>query len=169
MGGGFGSILLTAGAVVATIDTLEQGKIKAEILAQKQEESKELYTVYFLCAAGDVSQTIIYVGRVKSKNFASRMKYHKSKGRELVDSIDCLDYSTCRALEQAGMIYFHTINRNSALNNQIRGISPLNGKRYDYMAALWNLINGSSYTGDTIMPISYFANFSEEAFLNDGL
>ena len=34
-----------------------------------------------------------------------------------------------------GMIYYHTINRGNPLNNQIRGISPTNPKRFNYFAA----------------------------------
>ena len=64
------------------------------------------------------------------------------------------------------MVYFHTINRDAAMNNQIRGISPTNKNLHIYMAALWDYINRSTYIGNEIIPLSYFANFTEEMFLN---
>lgn len=108
----------------------------------------------------------MYVGRVKSDNFSARMRYHETKNRVRVFSIDGLNYEQCRALEQAGMMYFHTINREKSINNQIRGISPTNGNRHIYLAALWALANSGILKDDMIMPISYLANLTEEAFLN---
>ncbi len=35
-----------------------------------------------------------------------------------------LTYEEARALEQAGMIYYHTINTKNRMNNQINGIAP---------------------------------------------
>ena len=166
-GFGGGSSLTLAGSAVA-VGSVVQVVAQAQTLATTQ-EPKITYTVYFLCKIGDASKTIIYVGRVKSANFDARMNYHKTQGREYVASIDCLDYNTCRAIEQAGMVYFHTINRQDAIYNQIRGISPTNKNLYMYMSALWDYINSSTYTGNEFIPLSYFANLTEEAFLNGTL
>ena len=124
------------------------------------------YTVYFLCAAGDPSKTIIYVGRVKTDNFNSRMSYHEKMGREYVDSISNLSYESCRAIEQAGMMYYHTINRDSVLNNQIRGIGPTNNKRHIYFALMQEVINRNMYPENSLLPLSYWENLTENEFLN---
>lgn len=147
--------------------TVSATQALAEVVALAQKEDlPDLYTVYFLCKKEDVNNTIIYVGRVKTKNFDARMAYHNKRGRRLVDKIDGVNYETCRGLEQAGMIFFHTINRDDARNNQIRGISPTNKNLHKYMAALRDYINRSTYIGNEIIPLSYFANFTEEMFLN---
>ena len=124
------------------------------------------YTVYFLCAQGDTSKTIIYVGRVKTKNFDSRMSYHSKMGRQFVDSISNLSYEACRAIEQGGMMYYHTINRDSALKNKIRGIGASNSNRHLYLALIQEMINRNLYPANTLLPLSYWDNLSENEFLN---
>ena len=92
--------------------------------------------------------------------------YHDTKGRALKEYISGLSYEACRAFEQAGMAYYHTINRNNPLNNQIRGISPTNVKRYTYIDAVLALIENGLYPQQSILPASYWANFAENEFLN---
>ena len=163
-GGGVGSAIASV-AVVVAIDATEKDKAKTEVLSLTQTQSGQ-YTVYFLCAKDDVGKTIIYVGRVKTANFDARMAYHNSRGRLLVNRIDGLNYEACRAIEQAGMIYYHTINREAALNNQIRGVGPLNRNRLIYLAAMQLLVNSGMYTGEDCIPASYLLNLTEEMFLN---
>ena len=160
--------MLFGAAVAATILEVTNTKddVKEKIKADTNDGGKEHYTVYFLCAEDDPSHTIVYVGRVKSKNFDARMRYHAGRGRTLVSAITNLDYLSCRAIEQGGMIYYHTINRDLAIHNQIRGISPTNGNRYDYLNAVVELINKGMYPENNVLPPSYFANLTEEAFLN---
>jgi hypothetical protein len=171
------------GGVAGTGAAIGVGYIFIQLLATTQEAVEELieglqqiqisispptgaYTVYFLCAAGDSSKTIIYVGRVKTDNFSSRMSYHEKMGREYVDSISNLGYESCRAIEQAGMMYYHTINRDSALNNQIRGISPTNKKGHIYFALMQEMINRNLYPENSLLPLSYWENLTENEFLN---
>lgn len=126
------------------------------------------YTVYFLAAEGDPSQSIVYVGRVKTSNFDARMSYHRTRGRRFVNSISGLDYDTCRVIEQGGMVYYHTINKESTKHNRIRGIGPTNKKKYQYMAAIWDLVNSSLYPDNTLLPLSFWENMTEEQLLNMG-
>ena len=49
----------------------------------KNESTDRIYTVYFLYAKNGPSNEIVYVGRVKTENFDSRMAYHRTKGRLL--------------------------------------------------------------------------------------
>ena len=79
--------------------------------------------------------------------------------------ISGLDYPNCRAIEQAGMIYHHTINTSDPLYNQIRGISPRNKSRYNYMAAIADLVFTDLYPDNSLLPVSYFENWCEEGFL----
>ena len=165
-GGGIGSGLGTLG-VIALAGSFGDSKARSKGLALTKSNSSEeqMYTVYFLCAAGDSSQTIVYVGRVKSENFRPRMIYHSTKGREYVFSVDCLTYDECRFVEQAGMIWCHTINNGNSLYNQIRGVSPTNPNRFDYFAAGRTLAQ-SGRCDDNIFPISYWANQAENMILN---
>ena len=131
--------------------------------------SAEGYTVYFLSSKNDTSKTIIYVGRVLTRNFDARMAYHRSKGRQLVYCITNLTYEECRAIEQGGMIYYHTINRNNESMNKIRGIGPNNKNRAQYFSALSALVNSGMYPKNALIPISYWENLSEEVWLNGSL
>ena len=97
------------------------------------------------------------------------MAYHRTQGRLEKWHIDGLTKNQCRGLEQVGMAFFHTINRGNAINNQIRGVSPQNASRityFDAAKAFWNLY-GNAY--DSFMPASYWANWTENEFLNGGM
>lgn len=48
---------------------------------------------------------------------------------------DDLSYEQSRGVEQAFMLYHHTINTTNAMNNQINGISPRNVQIDVYMKA----------------------------------
>ena len=168
-GGGAASLVITLAFVGVMTSTRSKEETQAQSVALPTKKESISYTVYFLCASFDQSQTIIYVGRVISANFDSRMQYHRSRGRALVSRIDNLDYSTCRAIEQTGMIYYHTIHRGVPGNNQIRGISPHNSNRHIYWDALMRMANNGTYSSNHIIPLSYIMNLSEEAFLNGGV
>ena len=167
-GGGYydgrASAIITMGVCATTAASLTVASVQIQ-----KETQKELYTVHFLSAKGDYSNNIIYVGRVKSANFNARMQYHSSRGRQLVSTITDLSYAACRGFEQAGMMYYHTINRGKALNNQIRGISPTNGNASSYFEAIYILIASGNYSSNNILPISYLLNQAENEFLNGGL
>ena len=122
-----------------------------------------------MCRTGDPTNTICYVGRVKTANFASRMNYHNARGRTYVYSVSGLDYDTCRAMEHAGMMHYHCINRNDPACNQIRGIGPRNGRLTDYYRVGITYAGGGGYAFGDVIPISYWANLTEETFLNGGM
>ncbi len=126
--------------------------------------SKPRYVVYLLCAKGDSSQTIIYVGRVKEEGLQARMAYHRSKGRTLVHAISGLSYEACRGLEQTLMAFYHCKSRGNPLYNQINGISSSNPKLPAYFGASEDYI--SKHPGCQYLPTSYWMNQYEELLLN---
>ena len=81
------------------------------------------HSVYFL---EDSQGNVQYVGR--TVNVKARKAAHKaSKNRghlEMNVVAKNLTYAEARALEEAGMLYYHTINTADKMNNQINGISP---------------------------------------------
>lgn len=161
-GGGIGIVVVALPAPQAPAIPLS----KSGTDVGKNDSDDRIYTVYFLYKKDGSTEDIVYVGRVKTANFDSRMAYHRTKGRLLSFSIPGLTWAECRGLEQVGMVYFHTINRNNTVNNQIRGVSPQNGLRKFYLnsaKAFW-IINGCKYILN--MPDSYWLNWTENEFLN---
>ena len=144
---------------------------KAELDAALREKIKKTggddrrYIVYFLCAKGDMFESIVYVGRVTIEGFNARMAYHESKGRQLVFFVPGLTYGECRGLEQGGMILCHTINRFNPLHNQIRGVSPRNDARGLYLEAL-RAMRDTNLSSKLNIPIDYISNLTENEFLN---
>jgi len=132
----------------------------------KNDSNDRIYTVYFLYDKNESPGTIVYVGRVKTDNFGQRMIYHRKKDRELSFYVPGLTWAECRGLEQVGMIFYHTINRENPAYNQIRGVSPRNGSRGLYLSAAkdyWGMY-GMNYSG--YMPFGFWANWTENEFLN---
>lgn len=170
-----GDIVYAVGVVGVSIFcsvTMTSSEAKSETKAEvvvatvtAEDDNETLYTVYFLYAIGDPNKTIIYVGRVKTENYGSRMSYHASVGRAPAARIDGLTYEECRLVEQAGMVYFHTIGRGEPYKNQIRGISPLNKSRYKYIEAGLNL-TPLRFKGQALFPPSYLENLTENELLN---
>ena len=155
-----------AGCVFASLTTKEDEKTVADSMFG--DSPKREYTVYFLQDTNGTENEIVYVGRVKTANFQARMNYHQTRGRELCWKVDNLTKPECRGLEQVGMIFFHTINKNNAINNQIRGVSPTNDSRNLYFAAakiFWNTVASEI---EEMMPLSYWGNWAENEFLNGG-
>ena len=161
-------VVVVAGVLICSTSSSAETEAKAEAVVV-DDTSYGPYSVYYMCACGDSSRTIVYVGRVITANFNSRMTYHNSKGRELVHAVHGLYYDECRALEQAGMMCYHTINRDSPVNNQIRGISPRNVRGKEYMSAGMKFAQSNRYKNDRFLPQSYWDNLTEEAFLNGGI
>ena len=137
------------------------------ITAQAPPDENRDYTVYYLRSANSPCKDIVYVGRVKTINFNARMSYHKSQGREHVKHVDGLTYSECRALEQAGMIYYHSIRRGDPAYNQINGIGPRNDEGTSYYRSLLRLTQMDP-SKDCGLPSSYIQNFLENEMLNLG-
>lgn len=160
------ALVAAAGAVFVGASSYERKKPLSVSVSKPLQEKDDQYSVYFLKESGDIHNEIVYVGRVKTSNLSTRMSYHSTRNRELVYSIDGLNYNECRFVEQVGMIWCHTISANP-LNNQIRGIGPRNAKRYTYFDAGRNLAKTGSWLDD-FFPISYFANQTENMILNGG-
>ena len=155
---------------VAMTGSEAKSETKAEVVVATvtaEGDNETLYTVYFLYAIGDPYKAIIYVGRVKTENYASRMSYHASVGRAPAARIDGLTYEECRFVEQAGMVYYHTIGRGEPYKNQIRGISPTNPKIEIYLKSGYNLIQ-SRFPDNSILPPSFLQNWTENELLNAG-
>ena len=164
----YGLLLGTGAAVALTLpSSTRKDKAKSEGVAipDRYTSTKRQYTVYFLSDANSHNDDIVYVGRVKTENFDARMSYHESKGRAYNFSINNLTYAECRFVEQAGMIWCHSINRDNSINNQIRGISPNNPYLEYIMLAAIELME-SGRVDEGIFPISYWANQTENMILN---
>ena len=127
------------------------------------------YSVYFMYQRGDPTKTIIYVGRVKTANFSSRMSYHRRKGRMLAARIDGLTYPECRAIEQGGMLFFHTIGKGIPSRNQINGIGPNSSAAPTYWQAAADLVNSGVYPLFDYLPGDYLRNQAENEMLNWGM
>ena len=84
-----------------------------------------------------------YVGR--TTDVPKREKAHEANparaGLKLVVIQPNLNYAEARAIEQAAMVYYHTINTANKMNNQINGISPLNPKLGIYKEAALGMID----------------------------
>lgn len=74
----------------------------------------------------DDAGTVQYVGR--TNNIERREKAHKANparaGLHMEVVASGLTLPAARALEQAGMAYYHTINTKNKMNNQINGVAP---------------------------------------------
>ena len=98
----------------------------------------------------DAEGEVQYVGR--TKNLAARENAHKANparaSLKMEIIADNLNYEEARGVEQAFMLYHHTVNTKNAMNNQINGISHRNEKRDFYMKAaegvlgyMWNQVS----------------------------
>ena len=165
----FAALGVAIGAVYLVGSAKSKEDTKAESSALFDKEKKRDYTVYFLSATDGATDEIVYVGRVKTANYDARMAYHRTQGRSEKWRIDGLTWLECRGLEQVGMAFFHTINKNNSLYNQIRGVSPTNTSRSQYFVAAKIFWRAVSSEIDAIMPFSYWENWTENEILNGGM
>ena len=74
----------------------------------------------------DSSDTVQYVGR--TSDVERRRRAHEAnparRGLEMDVIASGLNLEESRALEQAGMAYYHTINTANKMNNQINSVAP---------------------------------------------
>ena len=117
----FAALGVAIGALYYVGSWQSKEETKADLIALFGDEPKRDYTVYFLSATDGATDEIVYVGRVKTANYDARMAYHRTQGRSEKWRIDGLTWLECRGLEQVGMAFFHTINKDNSLYNQIRG------------------------------------------------
>ena len=93
----------------------------------------------------DDNGTVQYVGR--TTNVSKREIAHKANPYRANLKLEViqpnLNYAQARAVEQAAMAYYHTINTASRMNNQINGISPMNPKLGIYKEAAIGMLGYS--------------------------
>ena len=107
--------------------------------AIEEKRTAQEYTVYKLV---DSTETAQYVGRTKDLK-ARKAAHERNPDRAeltLVIIKDNLTMEEARGLEQYYMNYYHTLNRDNAMNNQINGISPKNKKIKIYINAAKNYL-----------------------------
>lgn len=131
--GGISAGTSTTAASVATMAMIVASAATvtavASTVAEKAVEktTKRNNSVYVL---KDNTGTVQYVGR--TTDVAKRTKAHASNPVRAALKLEViqpnLNYIQARAVEQAAMAYYHTINTMNKMNNQINGISPLNPK-----------------------------------------
>lgn len=122
-----GAMIVASVSTVAAVTTAVAEKVV-------EKTTKRNNSVYVL---KDEKGTVQYVGR--TTDVAKRAKAHKANparaGLELEVIQPNLNYAEARAVEQAAMAYYHTINTANKMNNQINGISPFNAKLGIYKEA----------------------------------
>ncbi len=142
-GGIIGGISTGAAATAASVATgamivagVSTAAAVTSAVAEKavEKSAKQNNSVYVL---KDDTGTVQYVGR--TTDVAKRTKAHEANparaGLKLEVIQPNLNYVQARAVEQAAMAYYHTINTANKMNNQINGISPFNPKLGIYKEA----------------------------------
>ena len=142
---GVGLSTATATVVTTTATTVATGALcvagvstGAAVVSAVTEDAIERapkgnHSVYVL---RDSTGTVHYVGR--TVNVERRMLAHKANPArshlefEIIAS--GLTYLEARALEQAGMVYHHTVNTVNKANNQINGVAPKHWGRFKEIA-----------------------------------
>ena len=130
--GGSLALGLSAGSAASAIATTALAVAGATAIASATsyalekiaaDSSKRDNSVYVLVDEGG---TVQYVGR--TKNVERRREAHSQNparsGLRMDVIASGLNHSESRALEQAGMAYYHTINTVDKMNNQINSIAP---------------------------------------------
>ena len=130
--GGRLALGLSAGSAASAIATTALAVAGATAIASATsyalekiaaDSSKRDNSVYVLVDEGG---TVQYVGR--TKNVERRREAHSQNparsGLRMDVIASGLNHSESRALEQAGMAYYHTINTVDKMNNQINSIAP---------------------------------------------
>ena len=144
-----GGVKINTTSIVATGAGLAVGAAGVAVANEiteriKKKFTERIYTVYVLTDGDKVE----YVGR--TKNVPARKKAHensKTRGHLTFEKrIDDLTYYEARAIEQALMLYYHTINKQNAMNNQINGIAPNFWDVYKIVALsvpeyIWNKVS----------------------------
>ena len=110
----------------------------AEIISDVKENIKENPSEreHFVYVLKDSKHTVQYVGRTKKpdKRKAAHQLNPARNGLKFIVIQDNLTLEEAKALEQAGMIYFHTINTANKMNNQINGIAQIKWDKYKKIA-----------------------------------
>lgn len=110
-----------------------QAKAIAKSLSNKRKSNQDVYLLY----DPNNQNEIMYVGR--TDNWKQREVQHQSSStrsqlKMLVIAED-IPYESARGLEQWGIEYYNTLNKNDKRNNQINGVSLINPLRNVYIMA----------------------------------
>ena len=124
---GLGALLWNLG-VSAFDATAAFMKSVGDSVAQSAEKTTDRYLrrTHYVYHLTDSNKTVQYVGR--TQHLSSRKNAHKnSKHRghlEFNIVTPELTYYEARAVEQASMLYHHTLNTSKKMHNQINGVAP---------------------------------------------
>ncbi len=136
---GTAASVTTGAMVVASVST---AVAVTSVVVEKTVEkvTKRDNTVYYLV---DDRGTVQYVGR--TNNTDKRMAAHRANpyrsGLRMKIVASGLSLPEARSLEQAGMLYHHTINTKDKMNNQINGVAP------KYWGAFKEIASGTTKYG----------------------
>lgn len=125
VGGGIASTAAAVGSAAVTTAKVAAVASAASYATEKVAEkvAKRNNSVYVL---RDNAGTVQYVGRTNNvgKRKAAHNRNPARTGLEMEVIASGLTLPESRALEQAGMVYYHTINTANKMNNQINSVSP---------------------------------------------
>ena len=144
MSAGVAATATSVAAVAMVVAGVSTAAAVTSAIAEKATEKalKRNNSVYVL---KDDNGTVQYVGR--TTNVSKREIAHKANPYRANLKLEViqpnLNYAQARAVEQAAMAYYHTINTASRMNNQINGISPMNPKLGIYKEAAIGMLGYS--------------------------
>ena len=122
-GASAGAATVATGAMAAAGITTAAAATAAVAEKAAEKASARNNSVYVL---KDSSETVGYVGR--TSDVERRRRAHEAnparRGLEMDVIASGLNLEESRALEQAGMAYYHTINTANKMNNQINSVAP---------------------------------------------
>ena len=122
-GASAGAATVATGAMAAAGITTAAAATAAVAEKAAEKASARNNSVYVL---KDSSDTVQYVGR--TSDVERRRRAHEAnparRGLEMDVIASGLNLEESRALEQAGMAYYHTINTANKMNNQINSVAP---------------------------------------------
>ena len=111
-----GALVVAGGSTAAAVTSV----VKKKAVEKTTKRNNSVYVLK------DETGTVQYVGRTNNVN--GRRAAHGANparaGLKMEVIASGLNLPEARALEQAGMAYYHTINTANKMNNQINGVAP---------------------------------------------
>ena len=117
--------------------TLALAKARAEKIAKSLSNKKKPNQDVYLLYDPNNQNEIMYVGRTvdwESREIQHKANPTRSQLKMLVIAED-IPYESARGLEQWGIEYYNTLNKNDKRNNQINGVSLINPLRNVFIMA----------------------------------
>ncbi len=123
-----GACAVTGIMLSVLIKAVKQGAEWAEKIGNKAASKikQDIQGHYVYVLVSEANQ-VVYVGRTTDieKRKIAHSRNPARANTQMTITGSGLSYFEARALEQAGMLYHHTINKGNKTNNQINGISPV--------------------------------------------